>query len=302
MHIDPRSAVPITNKVRSFYVLVPMLNEAANLPRLLTSMRGVAAHIPPGLTLQIVIVDDGSTDGTAATAEQLAGDLTITVLRHERRRGPGCAFATGFTHLAGLLSADDYIVTMEGDNTSRLELLSVMFGRTREGYDVILASPYLYGGSIEHTTTWRVVLSRIANVFVKEVLGLAGLATVSSFYRLYRGSVILNLQRCYGPGIVERAGFECMVELLLKMVYTQTTISEVPMTLDTSLRAGKSKMNVLATIGGYLRLWQDTARWRAAAWPEPNRAADTEPSRGGVSAPSRGTRASSPSAGDLGKG
>ena len=117
------------------------------------------------------------------------------------------------------------------------------------------------------------------------MLGLAGIATVSSFYRLYRGSVIVNLQRCYGPGIVERAGFECMVELLLKMVYLRTSISEVPMTLDTSLRAGKSKMNVLGTIWGYLWLWRDGRRWRAAAVP----AADNTPSP-----------ASSPSAGRVG--
>ena len=44
-----------------------------------------------------------------------------------------------------------------------------------------------YGGAIENTTTWRVLMSRVANVFVKEVLGLTGIATVSSFYRLYRG-------------------------------------------------------------------------------------------------------------------
>ena len=93
---------------------------------------------------------------------------------------------------------------------------------------MILAIPYLYGGGIEHTTTWRVILSRIANVFAKEVLCLTELATVSSFYRLYRGSVILNLQRCYELGIVERASFKCIVELLLKMVYLRTTISEVP--------------------------------------------------------------------------
>jgi dolichol-phosphate mannosyltransferase len=282
--MDPRvETAAIAHDVKTLYLLVPMLNEAANLPRLMASMRRLAAHIPPRLMPRIVIVDDGSTDGTGATAEQLAGDLSLTVLRHDRRRGPGCAFATGFSHLARLLRVDDYVVTMEGDNTSRLELLSTMFVRAREGYDVILASPYLYGGSIEHTTTWRVVLSRIANVFVKEVLGLAGIATVSSFYRLYRGGVILNLQRCYGASIVERAGFECMVELLLKMVYTRTTISEVPMTLDTSLRAGRSKMKVLATIAGYLRLWQDTARWRAAASPAADHTPASSPSAGDVS-------------------
>jgi dolichol-phosphate mannosyltransferase len=262
-----------------------MLNEAANLPTLIASMRRMAAHLPPHVTPRLLIIDDGSTDGTGETAAALAAGLDFTVLRHESRRGPGRAFATGFAHLADHVSADDYVATMEGDNTSRLELLSSMFVRAREGYDVILASPYLYGGAIEHTTTWRVVLSRIANVFVKEVLGLSGIATVSSFYRLYRGSVIVNLQRCYGPGIVERAGFECMVELLLKMVYTRTTISEVPMTLDTSLRAGKSKMKVLKTIWGYLRLWHDGRRWRAGALP----AANNTPV------------AASPSAGSVGK-
>ena len=269
----------------SLHVLVPMLNEAGNLPTLIASMRRMATQLPPHITPRFVIVDDGSTDGTGETARKLADGLDFTVLRHESRSGPGRAFATGFAHLATRVGPDDYVATMEGDNTSRLELLSAMFVRAREGYDVILASPYLYGGAIEHTSTWRVVLSRIANVFVKEVLGLAGIATVSSFYRLYRGSVIVNLQRCYGPGIVERAGFECMVELLLKMVYLRTSISEVPMTLDTSLRAGKSKMNVLGTIWGYLWLWRDGRRWRAAAVP----AADNTPSP-----------ASSPSAGRVG--
>lgn len=251
----------------SLHVLVPMLNEADNLPALIASMQRMAAGLPAHITSRFLIVDDGSTDGTGDRAKQLAAGLDLTVLRHDEREGPGRAFATGFTYLAARLGPDDCVATMEGDNTSRLELLSTMFVRMREGYDVILASPYLYGGAIENTTTWRVILSRVANVFVKEVLGLTGIATVSSFYRLYRGRVILDLQRCYGPGIVERAGFECMVEMLLKMVYLRTTISEVPMTLDTSLRVGASKMNVLRTIVGYLRLRHASRRWRAAAVP-----------------------------------
>jgi dolichol-phosphate mannosyltransferase len=268
---------------RSLYVLVPMLNEAPSLPTLIASMRRTSSELPPRITPRFLVVDDGSTDGTGEMAARLASGLDLTVLRHDRRRGPGRAFATGFAHLAPLVSRDDYVATMEGDNTSRLELLSTMFVRMREGYDVILASPYLYGGAIEHTTTWRVILSRIANVFVKEVLGLTGIATVSSFYRLYRGSVVLDLQRCYGPGIVERAGFECMVELLLKMVYLRTAISEVPLTLDTSLRAGTSKMRVLRTIWGYVRLGQDARRWRAAAVPA------TDKTRSPTSSPSAGT-------------
>jgi dolichol-phosphate mannosyltransferase len=249
----------------ALHVLVPMLNEAANVPTLVASMRRMAAALPPHISVRFLVVDDGSTDGTGETVIRLSEGLDFTVLRHDQPLGPGRAFATLFAHLDRHVSSDDYVATMEGDNTSRLELLTAMFVRMREGYDVILASPYVYGGAIEHTTAWRVILSRVANVFVKEVLGLTGLATVSSFYRLYRGSVILRLQRCYGPGIIERAGFECMVELLLKMVYLRTSISEVPMTLDTALRAGTSKMNVLRTIAGYLSLRRASRRWQEAA-------------------------------------
>jgi dolichol-phosphate mannosyltransferase len=245
--------------------LIPVLNEAPNLPRLIASARVLADELCPTYDVRFFVVDDGSTDGTRAAALGLADGLTLTVLRHDENLGPGRAFATGFAHLAEFLGPDDWVVTMEGDNTSRPELLRKMFVRSREGYDVVLASPYLYGGAIEHTTAWRVILSRIANVFVKEVLGLTGIATVSSFYRLYRASTLLHLQRCYGPGIVERAGFECMIELLLKMVYLRVTISEVPMTLDVALRAGKSKLKIVRTILGYFAVWRSSRRWRERA-------------------------------------
>jgi dolichol-phosphate mannosyltransferase len=245
--------------------VVPVLNEAPNLPRLIASARVLAAELCPAYDVRFFIVDDGSTDGTKAAALGLADGLTLTVLRHDTNLGPGRAFATGFAHLAELLGPDDWVVTMEGDNTSRPELLRTMFVRSREGYDVVLASPYLYGGAIEHTTAWRVILSRIANVFVKEILGLTGIATVSSFYRLYRASAVLHLQRCYGPGIVERAGFECMIELLLKMVFLRVTISEVPMTLDVALRAGNSKLKIVRTILGYFAVWRSARRWRESA-------------------------------------
>jgi hypothetical protein len=57
------------------------------------------------------------------------------------------------------------------------------------------------------------------------------------------------------------------------MIYLQITISEVPMLLDTSLRAGKSKMNVMRTIRGYIALGRHTGRWRARAGAVPAPAA-----------------------------
>jgi dolichol-phosphate mannosyltransferase len=249
--------------VATIHVLMPALNEAANIGRVLEAVN--AASRRTDLEIRVVLVDDGSTDGTGQHAITAAGDLPLTVLRHEQPRGPGRAFATGFEFLATVLGEDDYVLTLEADNTSRLELLDRMLLRSAEGYDVVLASPYAYGGGILRTTAFRTLLSHIANLFVKEFLGIRGLLTISSFYRLYRGSALLRLQRHYGPGIVERAGFESMVELVLKMVYLRMSISEVPMVLDTGLRIGASRMNVSRTAFGYFALFRRKGAWRARA-------------------------------------
>ena len=115
----------------SVYFLIPVLNEAPNLPRLLSSARVLASDIAPHADPRFFIIDDGSTDDTGEVARRLGADLDLTVLRHPTNLGPGRAFATGFAHLAKLLRADDFVVTMEGDNTSRPELLRAMFARTR---------------------------------------------------------------------------------------------------------------------------------------------------------------------------
>ncbi|MBT5055538.1 MAG: hypothetical protein HOM68_03260, partial [Gemmatimonadetes bacterium] len=159
---------------------------------------------------------------------------------------------------------EDWVATMEGDNTSRHELLAQMLTRSDEGYDVILASPYMYGGGITNAPTHRVLLSHIANGFAKEFLGCHGLITVSSFFRLYRGSALRTLMNRYGSGIIESSGFECMLEMVMKMVHLKMAVSEVPMVLDTSARVGKSKMKLLRTIRGYLGLYRKRRRWSAA--------------------------------------
>jgi dolichol-phosphate mannosyltransferase len=245
------------------FVIVPVLNEEGNMERLMTSLHALARDFADRLNVRVTLVDDGSTDRTAARARELAGDLTLDVLVHPNNRGPGAAFATAFSALArDALGPSDYVLTIEGDNTARLELLRQMLTRMNEGFDVVLASPYLYGGGIQNTTTFRVILSAVANSFLTRAFGLEGFVTMSSFFRLYRGSAILRLQAVYGPAIVERTGFESMIELLQKMVFLGFGISEVAMKLDTSQRVGKSKMRIGRTIAGYLTLYKDKERWR----------------------------------------
>jgi hypothetical protein len=119
----------------------------------------------------------------------------------------------------------------------------------------------MYGGGCRETTILRMILSAGANILVKEFLGLLGILTVSSFYRLYSGRTILRMQSLYGPRIMEMPGFESMVDFLMELVFTNTTISEVPMYLDSAARKGKSKMKRLKTVMGYFKLWAQEPRW-----------------------------------------
>lgn len=256
----------------NLYLLVPVYNEAPNMERLFGSFRLVVAEYRHAFDVHFVLIDDGSCDSTADRARELADGLDLVVLANPTNEGPGTAFARGFEYLSSRLAEADWVVTLEGDNTSRRELMRQMFRRAEEGYDVILASPYMYGGGITNTSPLRVFMSHMANAFVKEMLGAHGILTVSSFFRMYRAPVLLKLQACYGPGIIERRGFECMVELLLKLMYVRATISEVPMLLDTNLRAGTSKLKVWRTVRGYIALSRRLADWRQAAGlphPEP---------------------------------
>lgn len=244
------------------FIVVPVFNEAGNITTLLEAFRGLCDKLTT-YQIHIIAINDGSSDNTGELLEEHGDDLPLKVIAHPTNRGPGVAFATAFTYLANHMTADDWVITIEGDNTSRHELIETMLRRAiEENYDSIFASPYLYGGGVINTTSLRIILSKIANTFVKELLGLTGIMTVSSFFRLYRASALMELQKVYGAAIIERNGFECMIELTLKMMYLRQTISEVAMVLDTSRRHGKSKMKIIRTIRGYLTLYFLKRNWQ----------------------------------------
>ena len=247
------------------FVVVPVFNEALNVDALFGSFASLAQGLADNFSVSFVLVDDGSSDNTVQIAHQAAGSLDLLLLQHDVNMGPGAAFATAFTYLAGQLSPNDWVVTMEGDNTSRHELIRKMLVRAREGFDVILASPYMYGGGFTQTSFLRKFLSSGANLIVKDLLDIQGILTVSSFFRLYRAEALLRMQQVFGPGILERTGFESMVEMVMKMTMLQLAVSEVAMQLDSSRRKGKSKMKILKTIRGYLSLWRGKNKWLSLA-------------------------------------
>lgn len=245
--------------------IAPVFNEEASVPALFERFGELAKRLEP-CRVAFVVVDDGSTDATAERLLAAGQALGVRLLRHDRNRGPGHAFGTAFESLADGLRPDDYVATIEGDNTSPIDTLLRMLGRAEgEGLDLVLGSPHAPGGSLGGTSLWRRFLSAGANGAVRCLLGMRGVRTISSFCRVWRGRALRALQERYGPRIIERPGFDGVVEMLKKAMILGLRIGEEPLVLDTSARVGKSKMRVLRTIRGYLGLWLALPRWKRQA-------------------------------------
>ena len=236
------------------HVVIPVYNEEPNIDGLLEGVRGRLD--PLGVRYRIVVVDDGSTDGTAEKCRRASRpDSPVQVAAHGVNRGPGAAFLTGFLEVLKDADPLDVVVTMEGDRTSDEGILTRLLHRIwEEGDHLVLASCYLYGGGIKGTQLHRIGLSHLANGLIKKTLGLSGLATLSSFYRAYQVSALRAMRDRWGDGFIKSHGFECMVEILYRAAQLRLRVSEVPMVLDGSKRAGKSKMRVVKTSLAYFRL------------------------------------------------
>ena len=243
------SRLPVDEDAPTVFV-VPAFNEQDNLPRLLRDLEGRPDIFKLGS--RVIIVDDGSTDGTADLAEQYDGPLTVEVVRLGENRGPGAAFRAGFE--AALAGCDDeaLVVTIEADTTSDLDVLPLMLERARRDADLVLASVH-GGGRMINVGFIRRTLSRCAGTVVRLALGIDA-RTVSSFFRVYRASLLRAGTAHFGDDLIRERGFACKAELLAKLSALGARVEEVPVDLDASRRVGDSKMRVGETLAGYWRL------------------------------------------------
>jgi dolichol-phosphate mannosyltransferase len=238
--------------------VVPAYDEEANLPGLLADLESRPDLWRDGGRL--VLVDDGSRDRTAEVAERHAGPLPVEVIRLGVNRGPGHAFRVGFRRALELAPPDGFVVTLEADTTSDLDALARMLALAGEEADVVLASVH-DGGRMENVSLWRRFLSRGAAFAIRSTAGLDA-RTVSSFFRVYRASILREAFARFGDATITEAGFACQAELLVRLVRLHACVREVPVALDGGRREGHSKLPVAATIGGYLRLTARELRYR----------------------------------------
>jgi dolichol-phosphate mannosyltransferase len=240
--------------------VVPAYNEEANLPRLIADLESRPQLWSGG---RVIIVDDGSADGTTEVARSHGGPVPIEVIRFTSNQGPGRAFDIGFRRALEIAPQDGLVVTLEADSTSDLDAVEEMLATAHSGADVVLASHH-DGGQLVNVRAHRRFLSRAAAYAIRRTAGLDA-RTVSSFFRVYRAAALRAAYQAHGESLIRESGFACKAELLIKLDRMQARIAEVPVSLDWSKREGDSKMRVLPTVGGYARMMmrQATAKERA---------------------------------------
>jgi glycosyltransferase involved in cell wall biosynthesis len=229
--------------------VVPAYNEALNVPRLLADLESRPSLWRDGGRL--LLVDDGSSDGTADVAEAFRGAMPLEVLRQTPNQGAGRAFDRGFRRALELAGPSDRVVTLEADTTSDLDALEEML-EASEHADLVLASVHA-GGEMAGVGRHRRFLSSSAARVIRASAGVDA-RTVSSFFRVYGVEILRKGYARHGDRLIQEPGFACKAELLMKLSRVGARVVEIPVNLDASRREGESKLRVLPTVAGYARL------------------------------------------------
>ncbi|HEV3230942.1 MAG TPA: dolichyl-phosphate beta-glucosyltransferase [Candidatus Dormibacteraeota bacterium] len=197
-------------------VVLPAYDEARRLP---PTVRRVAEFLAgSGLRTELIVVDDGSADGTVAAVEALAAEgVPLRLLRHQRNRGKGAAVATGVMAATGAT-----ILFSDADLSTPIEEAHVLI-RALEDADVAIGSRALDRGLIEvHQPLPRELMGRVFNVFVQAVL-LRGLWDTQCGFKAFRRDAAHAVF-----GRLRSEGFDFDVEVLYRARRAGLRIVEVP--------------------------------------------------------------------------
>lgn len=198
-------------------LVVPAFNEAALLAQNLARLCAYMKTLEPAYRWEIVVVNDGSIDDTAAVAEQFAlGHPQVNVVHHLTNGGLGQALQTG-----ARASRGRYVVTLDLDLSYAPEHVGTLLEHLRRTQArVVVASPYMPGGRVSHVPWGRRQLSLWANRFLARTAK-GRVSTLTGLVRAYDGDFLRSLN-------LLSSGMEVNPEILHKAVLLHERIEEVP--------------------------------------------------------------------------
>ena len=214
------------------WLILPTYNEADNLEEL---VRGVLPQLEgTGLPHTVLVVDDGSPDGTGEIADRLAAELApVRVLHRARKQGLGRAYLAGFEMALG--AGADLVMEMDADfshDPADVPRLIAAAGAA----DLVLGSRYVPGGGVVNWGLARRLVSRGGCAYARVVLGIP-VRDLTGGFKCFNRRVLeaLDLSDVHANGY----GFQ--IELTYKAVRAGYTVTEVPIVFR-ERRTGVSKM------------------------------------------------------------
>ncbi|MEU6121600.1 polyprenol monophosphomannose synthase [Streptomyces sp. NPDC047123] len=229
-------------------VVVPTYNERENLPLLV----GLLADLELA-NLHVLVVDDGSPDGTGDLADTIAAESagTVSVLHRTEKDGLGRAYVAGMTR--ALADGADVVVQMDADLSHPADTLPLMV-RTLLGDDdvaVVLGSRYVPGGALATEWGWhRKALSAWANFYVNAILRL-GVKDATAGFKAWRGTALAAIDL---PS-VRSNGYSFQVEMNHRAIRRGLRIAEVPITFEERVH-GESKLSLRVQAESAVTPWR----------------------------------------------
>jgi dolichol-phosphate mannosyltransferase len=218
-------------------VFVCTYNERANLPRLVEDILTVAP------LAQLLVIDDGSPDGTGQWAADEAGRRpSLHLMQRGAKLGLGTAIKAGLTY--ALEQGYDYAINLDADYSHDPSQIPVLLGAAIESQaDLVIGSRYVEGGGLRNCSWRRHLVSRAANIYARAIVGWK-IRDCSSAYRCYRVAglrrVELSKIECVGYGFLE--------EILWAILRSSGIVIERPI-IYTEREHGESKISLKEATG-----------------------------------------------------
>jgi dolichol-phosphate mannosyltransferase len=217
------------------WLILPTYNEAPNIRALVSASAEVLAEAAPE-GFRVLVVDDGSPDGTGSIADAMAAENRwLEVLHRTEKNGIGPAYLAGFRH--ALDRGAGYLMEMDSDFSHDPADLARLLGAARGEADLALGSRYVPGGGVSDWGLLRRFISEGGSTYARWVLGLQ-VRDLTGGFKCFRREVLEAIQF----DSVRSRGYAFQVELTYRAVRAGFRVVEVPI-IFRDRQQGQSKMS-----------------------------------------------------------
>jgi dolichol-phosphate mannosyltransferase len=246
--------------------VLPTYNESENIEAIVTAAAKVLAQASP-LGFSILIVDDGSPDGTGAIADRLSAEHDwVQVMHRDRKEGIGPAYLAGFRH--ALREGAGFVMEMDSDFSHDPADLARLLEVAEGEADLALGSRYVKGGGVTDWGLLRRFISYGGSTYARIVLGLP-VHDLTGGFKCFRREVLEAIDL----DSVRAQGYAFQVELTYRAVRCGFRVKEVPIVFR-DRRQGTSKMSWKITAEA---MWLVPRLRLTSSWRETSPAARREP-------------------------